>query len=366
MAEEVSTSGVLGAGSVSGSISDIELSGTAGARSLQNVLLDSFWIKPNNPTSAQYFHGTGAPSYYFSFPSFLVTDGRYDTPDTFQRIPFSGSLGSSSLSLSDSDGFSLVAQLALRDINATSNVSGTSACAIAPFIFFSNQLQFSSGHVYEFEIVLPSGVSASSYNPSHQFGLYNIVSGRPNGNLLGFFTLRSVVISDGMIQLTAYCNSNVSYSASSSNPLYLSLPGSYGVGVTQATFVSKTDEQTNTLMNTDGSSTLVSNIVGQHDSSDMASSLGIGDALQIATGGFTSVMGQTASGVVRFNGLSLGADYGNFEIPAFTVDVWSWCPDSLATVIKTAFTALAVVAWAQGMKRFFDRIFHGELVVSAE
>lgn len=82
--------------------------------------------------------------------------------------------------------------------------------------------------------------------------------------------------------------------------------------------------------------------------------------------GFNSLNGVTSNSTITFNGLQLGEEFGNFAIPAFSVDLWAWCPDGLKTTIRTIFTMFACVAWAMGMKRFFDRIFHGEQVVSTE
>ena len=91
---------------------------------------------------------------------------------------------------------------------------------------------------------------------------------------------------------------------------------------------------------------------------------GLGNS--VGNGVLDGMRGQEVDSSFRFDGLQLGAEFGNFSIPAFDVDVWSWCPESLAVPLKTVFTGCACWAWAMGMKHFFDRIFHGEQVVSTE
>lgn len=359
LVEEASTTGSLGSSSLSGTIGDIELSGSAGASSLNNVLRSAANLTVNGTSTSYplYFNGS-------SFYGLSGSNTAYIKPPNYGLAASSitGSLGARSLSLGDADGLSLAAQMAARDIAATSNASSTSACALAAFVSLSNSYSFTSNTNYTFRINLPSGVVASSYGVSNQFGLYTMDVGEVNGTRKCLFYVQSVDIQSRYIDVVARSGSTVTASA----PLFLTLPDEYGLGVTQASFVAKTDEQTNTLMNTSGSDSVVSNVIGDYSSSDISDSIGIGDALGIASGGFTSMLGQTASGVVSFDGLTLGADYGGFGIPAFSVDIWSWCPSGLANTIKTAFTAVSVVSWAVGMKRFFDRIFHGEQVVSVE
>lgn len=124
--------------------------------------------------------------------------------------------------------------------------------------------------------------------------------------------------------------------------------------------------QTDTLMDTSGSGSILSGALGGSDADDFSDAMGVSDAINISTGGFGAMLGVEPDGVIRFNGLSLGEQFGYFAIPAFSVDVWQYIPSGVATTIKTGFTGVCVFSWSAGMKKFFDRIFHGEQVVTVD
>lgn len=118
------------------------------------------------------------------------------------------------------------------------------------------------------------------------------------------------------------------------------------------------------MRSTDGAGGIVGDAV--NDAGEFQDAVGVGDALNIASGGFGAMLGQEGNSTLHFDGIELGAEFGGFSIPAFDVDVWQFVPEGVQPLIKTGFTAVCVFSWAVGMKKFFDRIFHGEQVVSTD
>lgn len=359
-------------GSAGSSAVDETLSFTSGsylgARSLNSVNVNAFWLKPSTSTFAMYAAGSGAPSYYWKMPIYYSANSSSATSGT--SIGISGSLSGSSLN----GGLSSIGTLGARSLSLSESSSATSMMMIADFISDTSTLSFTSGNYYTFYTYPPKPSDYSRWLGQSTFGIY--VRDGMSSTRVTYFGISSITINGSSLEV--YCRCSKSYSGSGlRGKAVLNLPSDIGTDVTQSAFISTTQSQTTAInnqsvantdrmMDTTGSNSIVSGMLGDYDSGDFSNAMGVGDALNIVSGGFSSMLGQSASGVVSFSGLSLGDSYGGFGIPAFSVDIWSWCPAELATTIKTGFTAVAVMSWAAGMKKFFDRIFHGEQVVSTE
>ena len=124
--------------------------------------------------------------------------------------------------------------------------------------------------------------------------------------------------------------------------------------------VDAVNDQTDRIMSTDGSDSIVDSVTSGGESGLMDRLGFIGTAVQLPASiidGFTS----TADSTVQFPGVSI-PEFG-FSLPAQTVDVWAYFPE-LMTPCKTICTGVFIFAWLHGVKSLYDRITGKEQEVS--
>lgn len=125
-----------------------------------------------------------------------------------------------------------------------------------------------------------------------------------------------------------------------------------------------TQEQTDTLMNTDGSDSIVSGATSGGEEG-LLDKLGfIGTVVQVPLSildGLTSAEEST----ITFPGISVPLPGGNFVIPMTEIDLWENFP-ALETPVRTGCTFVCVLLWLNGCKSLYDRIVHGDQDVIIE
>lgn len=125
-----------------------------------------------------------------------------------------------------------------------------------------------------------------------------------------------------------------------------------------------TQQQTDTLMNTDGSDSIVSGATSGGEQG-LLDKLGfIGTVVQVPLSildGLTSAEEST----ITFPGISVPLPGGNFVIPMTEIDLWENFP-ALETPVRTGCTFVCVLLWLNGCKSLYDRIVHGDQDVIIE
>lgn len=135
-------------------------------------------------------------------------------------------------------------------------------------------------------------------------------------------------------------------------------------GQTISAIETSTQQQTDTLMNTDGSDSIVSGATSGGEQG-LLDKLGfIGTVIQVP---LSILDGLTSSeeSTITFPGISVPLPGGNFVIPETEIDLWANFP-ALETPVRTGCTFVCVLLWLNGCKSLYDRIVHGDQDVIIE
>lgn len=115
------------------------------------------------------------------------------------------------------------------------------------------------------------------------------------------------------------------------------------------------NDQTNTLMNTDGSSDILDGMQGQGEQIvgdvDFIQQTG-----QFANGTYQAIMNSSEQSTVTFPGINLMG----FNIPSAQVSLVEYVPSNILELIKTGCTMVLFLAWFNGLRGMYHKIFLGE------
>lgn len=143
-----------------------------------------------------------------------------------------------------------------------------------------------------------------------------------------------------------------------SSKVVLRPPSIYMVDpIVENTIIEETEQQTETLMDTTGSGSILSGLTdgGVQGFNQKLGFLGqIGDVANTFNSSLTNA---TANSVVQFPGIVV---QGITLVPAQGVDLWQNGLNAFEQPVKMAFTFAFVAAWVNGMKRLLDYQILGE------
>ena len=146
---------------------------------------------------------------------------------------------------------------------------------------------------------------------------------------------------------------------------YVFLPEfTFSIQVPDGATIDAIGKQTDTLMSTDGSDSIVSGATSGGEDG-LLDKLGfIGTVVHVP---LSILDGLTSSeeSTITFPGISVPLPGGNFVIPATEIDIWENFP-ALETPVRTGCTFVCVLLWLNGCKSLYDRIVHGDQDVIIE
>lgn len=124
------------------------------------------------------------------------------------------------------------------------------------------------------------------------------------------------------------------------------------------------DEQTEKLVSTEGSDSVLDGALSGGEDG-LLDRLGfVGTVIQVPVKIFEGLTSADDSSI-DFPGVSVALPGGNFEIPAYSLDLWENFP-ALETPVRTGCTFVVVLLWLRGCKSIYERIVHGSTMVETE